>query len=110
MTRARYVPEALGCEVAAPSGYYQPLEEAFLDRHGKRLLYILGTACVDASCCGTSSWAYLRVEGYVIEDDSLQCRGDGMNLEIDTIDNDSERAAIGKLLSGKHPGARVEFR
>jgi hypothetical protein len=110
MTRARYVPEDLGCEVAAPSGYYQPLEEAFLDRDGKRLLYILGTACIEASCCGIGSWQYLRVEGYVGENDSPKSQGGGEYLEIDTIDIDSEKSAIIKLLLGKHPGARIEFR
>jgi hypothetical protein len=110
MTSARYVPEDLGCEVAAPSGYYQPLEEAFLGLSGKRLLYILGTACIDASCCGTSSWQYLRVEGFVVENDSPQSKGDADYVEVDTIEDDADKAAIRELLLGKHPGARIEFR
>lgn len=110
MSRTRYAREDLGSELAAPSGYYQPLEEAVLDHNGKRLLYVLGTACIDASCCGVGSWEYLRVEGYVVDADSSWSQGDGTYLEIDTIEDSGEKAAIGKLLLDEHPGARVEFR
>jgi hypothetical protein len=108
--RARYLPEDLGNEVVAPSGYYQPLEEAFLDYSDKRLVYILGTACIDASCCGTSSWKYLRVEGYVVESNLSQGQSEGTGLEIETIEDAGDRAAISSLLLDRHPGVRIEFR
>ncbi len=110
MVRARYVPEEFGNEVEAPSGYYQPLEEAFLDHDGKRLLYIVGSACIDASCCGISSWKYLRVEGYVVGNDAPPSENAGTYLEVDTIDSESEKTAIRRLLLDKHPGVRIEFR
>jgi hypothetical protein len=110
MTRSIYVPEAFGIEVEAPSGYYLPLAEECVDYNGKKLVYILGTACIDASCCGVGSWEYLRVEGYVVENDSSRSQGDGTHLEIETIEDDSEKTAIGKVLLDKHPGARIEFR
>jgi hypothetical protein len=81
-----------------------------MDYNGKQLLYIVGTACIEASCCGIGSWKYLRVEGYVIEKDSSRSQGDRTYLEIETIENDSDKAAISKLLLDKHPGARIEFR
>jgi hypothetical protein len=110
VARSRYVPEDLGNEVAAPSGYYQPLEESFLDYDGKRVLYILGTACIEASCCGIGNWAYLRVEGYVVEGDSSLGEDNGRYDEIETIEDDNEKTAISRLLLEKHPGARLEFR
>jgi len=110
MTRSRYVPDDFGNEVAAPSGYYQPLEEGFLDYEGKRLLYTLGTACIEASCCGRGSWNYLRVEGYVVEDDAADRQAGGQPLEIDTIEDANERAELSKVLLEKHPGVRIEFR
>jgi hypothetical protein len=110
MTRTIYVPEDFGNEVATPSGYYQPLEEESIDYNGKRLFYILGTACIEASCCGIGSWEYLRVEGYVVENDSSQSQDGETYPEIETVENDSEKTAITKLLLDKHPGARIEFR
>jgi len=110
MTRSRYVSEELGSEVRAPSGYYQPLEEGYIDYQGRRLLYTLGNACIETSCCGVGDWRYARVEGYAVDHASGHGgRGSG-SIEIETIEDEDERAAIGKLLEDKHPGVRVEFR
>lgn len=110
MARSLYTHEELGREIEAPSGYYQPMEEAWLAFQGRHLLYVLGTACIEASCCGVGSWSYLRVEGYSAEDDpapKLQERG---RLSIDTIGERGEREAITALLRERHPGTRIEFR
>jgi hypothetical protein len=110
MARTRYVPEDVGVEVCAPSGYYQPLEEALIDYHDRPVLYVLGVACIEASCCGTGDWQYLRVEGYVVQGG----RGRGGKVEspveIETIEDEGEKRAIGELLLERHPGAKIEFR
>jgi hypothetical protein len=110
MARVVYIPDDFGNEIVAPSGYYQPHQEESIDYNGRRLLYTLGTACIEASCCGKGSWAYLRVEGYVVDSDSSQGRDGGTHLEVETIEDSGEKVAIGKLLSERHPGARIEFR
>jgi hypothetical protein len=105
-----YVPEDFGTEVVAPSGYYVPLEAAFIEYNGRRLLFILGNYCVEASCCGVGSWSYLRVEGYVIDAYDSQRQTDDTHFEIETIESDIEKTEISKLLLDKHPGVRIEFR
>jgi hypothetical protein len=110
MAREIYLPEELGYEVCTPSGYYQPVDKALVDYGGKRVLYASGIACVDASCCGTGSWQYLRVEGYVVENGRHEERILEDRIEIDTIEDDGEKTAISRLLLEKHPGARIEFR
>ena len=110
MTRSRYVSEDIGSEVATPSGYYQPLEEGYLDYQGRRFLYTLGNACIEASCCGVGDWRYARVEGYVVGHAAGPGGGGNGPIEIETIEDEDERAAVGKLLEDKHPGVRVEFR
>ena len=113
MARATYTPESLGTEIEAPSGYYTPIEERFIDLDGKRLLYVLGSACIETSCCGTGSWSYARVEGYVVGQHSLERpRGEagGTPLEIETVEDAAERTVIGTLLLDRHPGIRIEFR
>lgn len=103
MARATYTFEDLGNEVGAPSGYYHPLEYGFLEHQGRRVLFIRGTACIEASCCGVGSWNYLRVEGYVVD-----TRPE--DFEIDTVEFARDRAAIRGLLQKQHPSARIEFR
>jgi hypothetical protein len=110
MARTTYVPEDFGREIEAPSGYYQPVAEEWLDHDGKRLLYVLGTACIEASCCGVGSWNYLRVEGYLTDDVPPRDPSGPKQLEIDTIDRQAEREAIATILGDRYPGVRIEFR
>ena len=118
MAKSTYTPDAVGTEVEAPWGYYQPLEEASLDYLGRRVLYTLGSACIEASCCGKGSWSYARVEGYVAYDAGEAAGGPAAAsaeqvagpLEVDTVEDAAERAAIAQALVQKHPGVRVEFR
>ncbi|MBN1628216.1 MAG: hypothetical protein JW990_00500 [Thermoleophilia bacterium] len=110
MTRAIYAPEDFGVEVVAPSGYYVPLEAAFAEYAGRRLLYILGNYCIEASCCGVGSWNYLRVEGYVLRMPDPEARAPEAHFEIETIESELEKKEIGRLLLDRHPGVRIEFR
>ena len=105
-----YVPEDFGTEVVAPSGYYQPIKEELLDYDGKQVLYVLGSACIEASCCGIGSWAYLRVQGYVVGEGDPGDENGRKATQIDTITADGDKRTIGTLLLARHPGARIEFR
>jgi hypothetical protein len=113
MARITYSPGDFGSEVQAPWGYYQALEEATIDYAGRPVLYTLGSACIEASCCGKGSWNYARVEGYVVEGVSVPASGsasDAGPMEIETVEDVEAKAAIAKLVLEKHPGVRVEFR
>ena len=110
MARFIYSPEESGGEIAAPSGYYQPLETGFIDFAGKRLLYTLGAACIEASCCGVGSWSYLRVQGYAVESDWPVDLSAGAPVVVDTIEGEAEKAAIVEFLRERYPAARIEFR
>ena len=110
MARSIYIPEDFGNEVVAPSGYYVSLEEAFVEYKGRRLLFILGNYCIEASCCGEGSWSYLRVEGYVVDEHDARRQTGEAQFEIETIENDVEKTEIAKLLLDEHPGVRIEFR
>lgn len=110
MARFSYEPEEFGTEVVAPSGYYVPIGQEITEWHGRRLLYVVGDYYIEASCCGVGSGNYLRVEGYVVGDEVPETGGASGRVEIETVEDDGEKAAIRGLLSEKHPGATIEFR
>ena len=110
MPRVKYVPEDFGKEIVAPSGYYQPIEKQVVDFNGKKLLYILGSACVDSSCCGIGSWEYVRVEGYVAAEAAPEKPNQEPSYEIDTIETESEKEAISKFIVDKFKNAKIDFR
>jgi hypothetical protein len=110
VARSTYQPEDFGAEIAAPSGYYRPVAEGWLDCGGRRVLYVMGTACIEASCCGVGSWNYLRVEGFVSDDAAAATGTGGRSLEVDTIEDAGQKEEIARLLGRRYPGARIEFR
>lgn len=107
--------DEFGEEVAAPSGYYQPVREELVDHEGRRVLVVVGVACIETSCCGVGCWEYLRVEGYLTQEGvdavlGVPAPGGEISLDVDTVTDEDDKAAISRLLTKAHPGARVEFR
>jgi hypothetical protein len=104
----KYLHPVLGQEVAAPAGYYLPQEEGLLPYHGKKVLYVLGSVCLDAACCGVGiskgGWNYIQVPGYLVAE-----KRDSPACEIDTIEDENERLEIIRLLREKYPSARIEI-
>ena len=110
MTRVTYTPEEHGKEVEAPWGYYQPMEVDMLEQADRTVLYTLGSACVEASCCGVGSWSYARVEGFVVGDIPPEGIGESTPIDVETVEGPEARVEITRAIQEKHPGVRVEFR
>ncbi len=54
-------------EVHSIAGYYIPREEHTLPYDSREVLYIVGDACIEASCCGVASWSYIQVPGFLVK-------------------------------------------
>ena len=110
MPRVKYIPEDFGKEIPAPSGYYMPQEKHVIDYNGRKLLYVLGTVCMDSSCCGIGDWEYVRIEGYVAGEVASDKPNQEPTYEIDTVENKSDKETIKKLLSDQYKNAKIDFR
>ena len=62
----KYTHQELDCDVLVPRGYYTPLKEVKLKYGDREVLYIVGHAVVESSCCGASDWPYALVTGYIV--------------------------------------------
>jgi len=99
----------LGREVQTLAGYYIPVEEHVLPYNEREVIYILGHACIEASCCGMANWSYVQVPGFLVR---KHIRGGGSTLpvsEIETIQDEEERNTIRQSLIKKHPSAQIEI-
>ena len=57
----------LGKDYAAgTAGHYTPQQEVRLKYDNREVLYITGQTMIEATCCGTGSWGYAIVPGYII--------------------------------------------
>ncbi len=104
-----YTHPELGEEVRSLAGYYIPREEHTLPHDGREVLYIVGDACIEASCCGGASWSYIQVPGFLVK---KHVRGGGtvpVVSEVETIQDKDVRNKITGSLLKEYPGARVEI-
>jgi hypothetical protein len=60
-----YIHQDLGQFVTAIGGHYVLVKEVRLPYHGRELLYLVGHAAFDTSCCGPGGCAYALVPGFV---------------------------------------------
>ncbi len=104
-----YVPPAIGEEKRSISGGYTPLENNILQYRDHQVIYVLGTACLDGSCCGYANWNYIQVIGYLSDALKSENIDTTVALELETIENRDDRNAIRQILSEKYPGSRIEY-
>ena len=105
----RYVHEELGKEVRSISGGYTLIEEERLRYREREVLYLVGVAEVDNSCCGTGGCRFINVSGYIV---SWKGKKDVSGLpvsEIDSITEEEEQKEIKKLLEFKYPHSQINF-
>jgi hypothetical protein len=107
--RMEFTHPELGQEVQTLAGYYVPVEEHVLPYNGRELVYILGYACIEASCCGAANWSYIQVPGFLVR---KHIRSGGRTppaSEIETIQGEEDRNTIRQSLTKKYPGAQIEI-
>jgi hypothetical protein len=91
-------------------GGYLFVEEAKLDYRGKEVLYLVGMAGIEASCCGTGGSAFIKVPGYIRAWKKGRTKAGLPVSEVERIEAYSQRQEIQGLLQEIHPAfAQVEF-
>ncbi len=97
----------LGSEIRSISGYYIPREEHTLNYKDREVLYILGQACIDTSCCGSSAWSYVQVPGFLVKR-NLREEFPAVS-EVEAIADKADRAKVREVLAAMYPGSQVEM-
>ena len=60
-----YIHQGLNQEITAIGGHYVLVKEVRLPFHGREILYLVGHAAFDTTCCGAGGCAYALVSGFV---------------------------------------------
>ncbi len=99
----------LNKEVRSISGGYELEMEGKLEINGQEVLYIVGNAIVDSSCCGVGGCRYALVPGYVRQ---FKTRQDEQGLwisEVEPIIDMATRQEITRVLKEKEIVQQVQF-
>ena len=63
---AEYVHQRLDQEITAIGGTYILVKEVRIPFNGREILYLVGHAAFDTTCCGAGGCAYALVPGYIL--------------------------------------------
>ena len=99
----------LGREVTAVGGHYVFGKEIRLPYKSMEILYFVGYAVLDSSCCGVGGCAYVFVPGFIKQ---WKYRKDENNLsvsQIEPIRNQAVQKEVRKLLQNKEMVLQVNF-
>ena len=99
----------IGREVRSISGGYEFEKEGNLQIDGREVLYVVGNAVVDSSCCGVGGCRYALVPGYVRQ---FKTRQDDHGLwisEVEPIIDMATRQEITRVLKEKEIVQQVQF-
>ena len=84
-------------------GSYIVSEEGKIPYQGKEVLYFVGIAGLEASCCGRGGGAFAKVPGFIL---SWKTKKDEFGIlvsEVDRIKDEKSQREIIKLLKERHP-------
>jgi hypothetical protein len=99
----------LGQEITAIGGHYVFNDERRLSFDGRVVLYLVGYAVVDTSCCGVGGCAYALVPGYV-RAWKYQKDNDGVFVSlIEPIHDTGEQQQIRRLIQKREMVQQVTF-
>jgi hypothetical protein len=104
-----YVHQKLNQEVDAIGGRYILLKEVRLPFHGREVLYVVGGAIVDTSCCGVGGCAYVLVPGFVL-DWKYKRNGGGQTVSrVEPIRDEIIQVRIRRLIGQAEAVHQVDF-
>jgi hypothetical protein len=105
-----YTHAKLNDEVHSISGYYCPRIENRLSYNGKEVLYVVGQATVDNSCCANGCWEYALVPGYILHWQSGTDEAGQPVSEVEPIRDSETKAAISQIIKDSAGVHQVDFR
>lgn len=105
-----YVHRPLGEPVQAIGGSYVLVKEVRLPRGDGEVLYVVGHAAFDSTCCGVGGCGYAQVLGRIRSFRSGRSDEGLPTSEVDPIADDREQDAIRREILARERVQQVTFR
>jgi hypothetical protein len=99
----------LNREVTAIGGRYFWMKEGRLPFGGREVLYLVGCAVLDTTCCGVGGFGCALVPGFVVEWKSAVSPDGRPVSRVERIRDEATQAEIRRLLRATEPVHQVTF-
>jgi hypothetical protein len=108
LTQAYAHPE-LYQEVVAIGGHYVLIKEVRLPFRGREILYLVGRAAFETTCCGVGGCAYALVPGFIVEWKG-ETNADGLPVsQLEPIRDKALQVKVRRLIEDKETVHQVLF-
>lgn len=104
-----FIHPKLGQEVTAIGGHYVFGKEMRLPYKGREILFFVGYAVLDSTCCGVGGSAYVLVPGYIRQWKFRMNHNDFPVSRIEPIDDQTDQKQIRNLIQKKEMVYQVTF-
>jgi len=104
-----YIHPQLGREITAIGGHYLFGKEVRLTFNGRDILYFVGYAVLDSTCCGVGGTAYALVPGYIQQWKYKKHPNNAPISLVAPILNQTTQKQIRKLIQKKEMVFQVTF-
>ncbi len=91
------------------AGYYTPQKEVRLKYNGREILYVIGQAVVESSCCGTGSWIYAIVPGYILRWQTTKNETGLPVSEVESIGDEAVRDNLRRIIQTNEAASLIGF-
>ena len=105
----KYTHLELNENVNCVAGYYTPQKEVRLKCDSREVLYVIGRAVIESSCCGTGDWGYALVPGYIV---NWQTERNDAGLpvsEVEPVSDEAVKDSIRKIIKEAEGVSQTEF-
>lgn len=104
-----YVHRELNREVTAIGGHYVLTSEVRMSFRGREILYVIGYAVFDTTCCGTGGLAYALVPGFILNWQGKK-NEDGLVVSlVEPIHDEGMQREIRRLIEEKEVVHQIQF-
>ena len=109
MANVKYTHLELNKDINCVAGFYTPHKEVKLKYNGREVLYVIGRAVIESSCCGAGNWGYALVPGYIVNWQNETNEAGLPISEVELIADEATRDNIRKIIKEEENISQIEF-
>jgi hypothetical protein len=106
-----YTHSELNASLPSLAGHYTLQKEVRLSYNNREIVYVVGQAVIEASCCSSGNWAYAFVPGYIVNWQYKTNEADRPVSEVEPIpvSDSATREGISRIIKKTEFIFRIEF-
>ena len=105
----KYTHLELDKDVSSIAGYYTPQKEVRLKFNNREVLYVIGQAVIESSCCGVGSWGYALVPGYIVNWQNKRNEAGLPVSDVEPISDEGAQNNIRQIIQSNEVISQIEF-